>query len=359
MASKLRPLYDKIYIGVETWLLARDARRDARRDVKALGPNPRVAAEYDAVIRPYWRQFRVRAPKKYWFDLLANENRPFSPKYIPDELWFGRIIPHYNNLLFAKALQDKCLYGTLFGDVRQPVTVVKNIAGVFYDEDMRLLSRGEAVARCHGRGRILAKPSVSTGMGNNIRFYDSDALSDHEVEAVFQLYGRNFLVQQKLAQHPALARLNPSSLNTIRALTFLHDGKVHILTAVLRIGGAGSEVDNTSQGGFAVTVQPDGRLARLGQNKKWQYAEQLANGIRFSDVTVPSYERVIETVSRLAARTAHFKIIGWDIAVAEDGEPVLVEYNVIPMHGCHCGSPVFGELTDEVLEEVFGRRNKK
>ena len=356
MGSKLRPLYDRLYIGVECWLNARDARKDAKKGVKLIGPNPRVDAEYDAAIRPYWRQFKVRAPKKFWFTLFANENRPFSPKYIPDDLWFGRIIPHYNNLIFAKALQDKCLYGTLFADARQPVTVVKNIAGVFYDADMRLLSREEAIALCHDRGRVLAKPSVSTGMGNNIRFYDSGALSDRQLDDIFQLYGKNFLIQEKMAQHPALARLNPSSLNTVRVLTFLHGGQVHILTAVLRVGGPDSEVDNTSQGGFAITVQPDGRLARLGQNKKWQYAEGLANGVRFADVTIPSYDRILETVTRLASRMAHFKIIGWDMAVAEDGEPVLVEFNVIPMHGCHCSSPVFGELTDQVLEEVFGRR---
>ena len=359
MGSKLRPLYDRIYIGTECWLNARGARQDARRDVKALGQNTRVSAEYDRTIRPYWRQFRVRVPKRFWFDLLANENRPFSPKYIPDDLWFGRIIPHYNNLIFAKALQDKCLYATLFPDVRQPVTVVKNIAGVFYDGEMHLLSREEAIARCHGRGRILAKPSVSTGMGNNIRFYDSGALSDRQLDDIFHLYGKNFLVQEKLSQHPDLARLNPSSLNTVRVLSFLHEGQVHILTAVLRVGGPDSEVDNTSQGGFAATVQPDGRLARLGQNKKWQYAETLPNGVRFDSVTIPSYDRIIAAVTRLASRAAHFKIIGWDMAVAEDGEPVLVEFNVIPMHGCHCSSPVFGELTDQVLEEVFGRRSSK
>lgn len=357
MGSKLRPLYDKLYIGVETYLLARDARRDAKRDVKHLPPNPRVDAEYDSVIRPYWRQFRVRTPKKYWFHLLANENRPFSPKYIPDELWFGRIIPHYNNLIFAKALQDKCLYSMLFPEVRQPVTIVKNIAGVFYDEDMRLLTREQAVTHCHGVGRILVKPSVSTGMGNNIRFYDREALSDQDIDAIFRQYGRNFLVQEKLVQHPDMARLNPTSLNTVRVLTFLHDDQVHILAAVLRVGSPDSEVDNTSQGGYAVTIRSDGSLAPLGQNKKWECTDTLPNGIRFADVTIPSYDRIINTVKALAARSAHFKIIGWDIAVAQNGDPVLVEYNVIPMHGCHCSTPVFGDMTDEVLGEVFGRRN--
>ena len=357
MGSKLRPLYDKLYIGVETFLLARDARRDAKRDVKHLPPNPQVDEQYDSLIRSYWRQFKVSVPKKYWFHLLANANRPFSPKYIPDDLWFGRIIPHYNNLIFAKALQDKCMYSVLFSGVPQPVTVVKNIAGVFYDGDMGLLTRQEAVARCHGTGRILAKPSVSTGMGNNIRFYDREALTDGDIEGIFRQYRENFIVQEKLVQHPDLARLNPSSLNTIRVLTFLHGDRVHVLTAVLRVGGPASEVDNTSQGGYAVTIRPDGSLAPLGQNKKWEYAEALANGVRFQDVTIPSYDRVIQTVTALAARFGQFRIIGWDMAVAQDGEPTLVEYNIIPMHGCHCSAPVFGDMTDQVLEEVFGRRN--
>ena len=356
MGSKLRPLYDKLYIAVETWLLAIGARREARQDVKGVGPNPRVEAEYASVIRPYWRQFRTRPPKKYWFTLLAHPNRPFDPRYIPDDMWFDRIIPHYNNLSFAKALQDKCLHNVLFPDMRRPVTVVKRIAGVYYDDGLSLLTEDEAAARCRGRGRILVKPSVGSGQGHSIRFYDSASLSDGDVRDIFRQYGDNFIVQEKMDQHPDLARLNPGSLNTVRLITFLHGGQVHLLAAILRVGGSSSEVDNTSQGGYKAAIGPGGRLDTLGMDHHFHFSDHYENGIPFGSVTVPSYDRVVESVCAHAAKMSHFKIIGWDMAVAPDGEPVLVEYNVIPAQAHAANGPIFGDLTDTVLTEVFGRR---
>ena len=55
-------------------------------------------------------------------------------------------------------------------------------------------------------------------------------------------------------------------------------------------------------------------------------------------------------------RMAHFRIIGWDIAVDRAGEPVLVEFNAPPGQMQGTNGPIFGDLTDAVLEEVFGRR---
>lgn len=356
MASKLRPLYDKLYVGVEAWLLARESRQDAKKYARLMGPDPRVDAEYDTTIRGYWKQFRVRTPKKFWFTLFANHNREFSPKYIPDDLWFFRILPHFNNLIYAKAHQDKCLHNVLFPDVKRPDTVVKNVAGVFYDDELRLLTKEQAVARCRGVGRILIKPSVGSGGGNNICFYDSDSLSDRDVEDMFRRYGRNFIVQRKMPQHPDLARLNPGSMNTVRAVTFLYNDQVYLLNAVLRVGSGSSEVDNTCQGGFVIPIGADGRLERLSVNKFWQYADAFPNGIRHTDVVIPSYDRIVQTVKRLAVRMGHYRVIGWDIAVTPEGEPMLIEFNILPTLSCHFSKPPFGELTDQVLEEVFGRR---
>ncbi len=359
MASKLRPLYDRLYIRGECLFNTVKYRRLGKKNAKTMPPNPRVETDYDSVIRPYWQQFRVAVPKKFWFRLLCNEANEFSPKYIPDDLWFRDIIPYYNNLIFAKALQDKCLHNLFFPDMKRPETVVKRMAGVFYDDGLNLITEAEAVARCRGVGRVVVKPSVDSGQGNGIRFFDTDAITDEEIRAVFRDYGNNFIMQKKMAQHPALAALNPKSLNTVRVITFLHDDQVHILTSLLRVGGGDNEVDNTSQGGYKCTIGPDGRLHELGLSKiggYWKYMPAYPNGIKFRDVVIPAYDRILETVSAHAAGMSHFRIIGWDIAVDPEGEPVLIEYNVIPAQGQGTDGPLFGELTDEVLTEVYGKR---
>lgn len=363
MGSKLRPLYDKLYIKTETALLAWSAAKENRRYAASVTPPPALDRDYNSVVRPYWRQFRVRTPKKYSFRLFGNADQGpdarVDPRYIPDDLWFGRIIPHYNNLIFAKALQDKGMFSLLFPEIRQPETLVKNSAGVYYDENWALLTPEQAFRHCVGHGRVIVKPTIYTGQGHNIRFFDSDALSPQEIGTILASYGSNFIVQKKLEQHPALASLNASSVNSIRVITMLRDDGVHVLTACLRVGGSESEIDNCSQGGFAYTIRPDGTLTNRGfshSDRQWFYTDTLPTGAPIDQFSIPSYDRIIDAVSKLAARMGHFRIIGWDISVAPDGEPVFIEFNVIPGQNQECDGPTFGDLTDRILEEVFGRR---
>ena len=358
MGSKLRPMYDKLYIGVEVWLQAREARLDEKKYARTFGRVPEANEDYVRLVRPYWSQFRVSVPKKYWYVRYRPQGRPTDPRYIPGDLWFQRIIPFYNNLIFAKALQDKCLLDTIVPDMRHPVTVVKCINGVFYDRQMNILSRQEAAESCRGHGRVIVKPSVNSGQGHGIRFYDSDGLTSAGAEDIFRQYGKNFIMQEKLAQHEAMARFNAKSLNTVRVLTFLYGGQVHILSTILRVGGETSEVDNVSQGGFQCTILPDGTLdSRILTKRrgKWELAEAGVFGAHVEG-SVPFYDRVVASVRRAAARMAHFPILGWDIALDREGEPVLIEYNVIPGQNQGSDGPTFGDLTDQVLTEVFGRK---
>lgn len=360
--SRLRELCDRLYIRAETLANAYAKRKEGRRNAKYMTENPRVAEEYERTIRPYWRQFGLRPPKRWWYRLYCNDVNPFDPGYIPDDRFTRDVIPHYNNLIFAKALQDKCLHSVLVPDMKRPVTVVKNVAGVFYDDAFGLLTRDEAIQRCKGRGRIIVKPSVGSGGGDNIRFYDSDSLTDEAIDAIFRRYKRNFIIQEKLRQHPVLEALNPNSLNTVRLITFLHDNEVRVLTAILRVGGGSNEVDNTSQGGYKASIHPDGRLHSLGMTKlggHWKYVETYPNGTRFEDIVIPSYERIKAAVCEHAAKMAHFKILGWDIGVDPEGEPVLIEYNVIPAQGHGTDGPLFGDLTATVLAEVYGKKVKE
>lgn len=359
MGSKLRGLCDHLYIRAETFANAYAKRKEGRKNAKYMTENPLVAENWDRVIRPYWRQYGLRPPRRFWYRLYCNDVNPFHPGYIPDDRFTRDVIPHYNNLIFAKALQDKCLHSVLFPDIKRPVTLAKNIAGVFYDDELNLLTREQAADRCRNQGRILVKPSVGSGGGDNIRFYDSDALTEDDIDGIFRSYKQNFIVQKKMEQHPVLAALNPNSLNTVRLITFLHDNEVRVLTAILRVGGGSNEVDNTSQGGYKASVHPDGRLHRLGMTKiggHWKYVDAYPNGVRFEDVVIPSYARICETVCAHAAKMSHFKILGWDIGVDPDGEPTLIEYNVIPAQGHGTDGPLFGDLTDTVLAEVYGRK---
>lgn len=164
-------------------------------------------------------------------------------------------------------------------------------------------------------------------------------------------------MQASVKQHPVLSRLNPSSLNTIRVVSFFFEGEVHFLSSILRIGATNAKVDNVGAGGFACPVKMDGQLNDKAVNRKAEWVEENSTGIKFKDVRIPYFDKVIETIMQSHKKLAHFKLIGWDFSVDLEGDPVFIEFNVCPgSNQISCG-PTFGDLTEKVLEEFFITRS--
>ena len=357
MGSKLRPLYDALYMGIDTWVVAYQDNRSGRKRARKIPKHPDFDAQYRSRVLPYWKRFGV-VPKKFWFRIYAQNRETVDPRFIPDDLWYRRIVPHFNHLLFAQAYQDKCLNNVFVPTIAHPPTVVKCVSGVLYDDALNLLTPDEAAARVMQTGRFIIKPSVGSGRGNGIRFLNGAELSRDDVLRLFREYGKNFLIQEKLRQHPAVAALHEQSLNTLRVITFLFENEVHILSAVLRVGAGDSELDNVSKGGFACKVLPDGQLDEYAVNRKAEWVRVHPDGTPFGQVRIPNYESLLQTVKDAASRLGHFRIIGWDIAIGEAGEPVYIEYNLIPGQNQKTWGPTFGDLTDRVLQEVFQKKGE-
>lgn len=69
--------------------------------------------------------------------------------------------------------------------------------------------------------------------------------------------------------------------------------------------------------------------------------------------------KVYDVTKRIHPRMANFKCIGWDFAVDDHGDPVLIECNAYPGIDCSqltCCRPIFGDKTDRILEDYFLHR---
>ena len=153
--------------------------------------------------------------------------------------------------------------------------------------------------------------------------------------------------------------LNPSSINTIRFITFLDLEGVHILSACVRMGGEGSRTDNFSTGGVACGIDSNGRLKKYGYDQQYNKYSVHPNGHIFAGTQIPNYETAKEFVKTLARRFGHFRIISWDIVITPDYSPLIIEFNFTPqsidLHQINNG-PLFGKYTEKVLNEAFGKR---
>lgn len=138
------------------------------------------------------------------------------------------------------------------------------------------------------------------------------------------------MMEECIIQHEAMARLNPSSVNTIRIMTSHSADGVKLFGCVCRIGAAGSPNDNYSTGGIIVGVDDSGRLLRHGYRKPEYGDSELqghpGTGIVFEGYQIPYYEEAVKLCMNMQKRLTGVYSIGWDIAIDKEG-PIIVECN--------------------------------
>lgn len=355
-AAKWERICKTVYQKVDLFSEAKKARRNCRRQLAKIKGGFRGSNYlFKEKVLSFWGQYGIK-PKKMWYDLYCNKTKEYDPRYIPEDIYWTIIYPAMNNPGFRHAYTDKCFYNQLFPNFKQPRTIIKCSNNIFYDGIGNIISFMQAKSILESEKQFVLKPSVYSGEGVDIIFYDKNEYQSIDFEHILKLYRTDFIVQDIVSQHEVLASIHPKSLNTIRVISFLFHGKIHISSAILRMGVDGSRLDNVSAGGIACPINPDGRLAPMGINKNSEWIDSHPNGTIFCDVTIPSYEKVIEAIQKAHKNIPHFRILGWDFSIDEAGDPVLIEYNGAPgLNQISCG-PLFGDLTEQVLDEIFNNK---
>lgn len=353
--KKISLIGDDLYQNVVNRHRSTLQRKDGKKKLQSdHGGYPVSNEEYEK-IKAFWKPYGI-APKKYWFCLFSNGEGGFSEKYIPGDTWVSKILPYYNDLMWGRAFADKCFYDRLFPNLNRPRTIVKNSCGRFYDGSENIITRDEAMALCLKEKQFIAKFATFSYGGKNIYVLKDGEVTQEAVKAFFDEFKINFVVQELVEQHEELAKLNRSSLNTLRVISFFFRGEVHILSSQLRVGGEGARVDNYSSNGYACNVNPDGRLNERAVSKSG-WVTKHPNGFEFKDIVVPSYDKVLRIIKEEAPKLPRLGLIGWDFGIGRDGEPVFIELNVFPGQNQRGSGPTFGDLTEAVLRDVFIEKN--
>lgn len=305
-------------------------------------------------LSPYYAQrgFKVSMMFADYFSQLSGV---VSDRYLSMDVYYFFVIPALNRYDFINAYLDKNIYGDLFPMVRQPLTVVKNMHGHFYRDGVEI-SRDEAIAAVGSyQGEMMIKPTVETCNGDGV-----DQIADASPEAVdglFSRYGINFIVQEKAKQHPELQRVNPTSLNSMRLYTYRGlDGKCEFLYpySMLRFGGKGAVKDNTSKGGGTCLIDRDGRVDDRVFRFKHMEISSLKKETGVENLVVPCYGKVVDKLLEMHSRLPYFDFVGWDVTVDPDGEPLFIEFNLVPaIEGPQImAGPMFAHHLDEVVERA-------
>jgi hypothetical protein len=314
-----------------------------------------IEFEFDS--KRYWKIIARVNPM--WHSFYAYCNGIKDVRYVPENIYYSKIEPFYNKKAFAKATDDKSYYTERFAHARHTELILRNISGMYFDDNFRIVDVSKAANICVQEGDFVVKPSIDGSGGNRITVVRSEnELDANGIMSIFEKYKKDFVVERILTQHEVMEAFNPTSINTIRFITFMNKDGVYVLSAVLRMGGVDSFTDNFSTGGIACGISNTGRCKHVAYDQSYNRYEVHPNNRPFAEVLIPSFGKATDLVREQHTRFGHFRIISWDIVIAKDGSPVILEFNLTPQsidfHQISNG-PLFGDLTDEVLSEVTSK----
>lgn len=353
ISTQLRNAYDNLTLYVRVRHRLEDSKKDfAQKDQTILKG---LTSAQKKEVNEFWHRYGVTSFDIRWVDFYSSLYGTYDKRFIPDDIYFSKIDLYFNNADAAQYLDDKNQYSLLFKGVKMPRTVVRKIKGLFLDEDYQLLTFDEALHLCMEAKNIIFKRSVLSCGGYGIHFWnEKDGL-----EALKKRLksSHDFISQEVVRQHPTLNKLHKDSLNSVRIMTLVFGNQVYALSGILRMGINGNKVDNVGSGGICCGIDHQGRLKKYAFQKNGTKLTKHPQGATFSDITIPNYAECVTLAKSLALRLVRCsQLVSWDIAIDEEGTPVLIEANLatgeLDFHQWSNG-PIFGDLTENVLDEVF------
>ena len=297
----------------------------------------------------------------HWHRLYTAYTGRFDPAYFP-ELLFTPKFERFENLWgnYVRVLSDKNLFPLLVckAGLRTPDYVLSRTRGMYRDGSFQPLSTSGACALLGNAGEVFVKPTVDTNSGRGCfvaRFENGvDVLSGTSVEAFFEGLGNDYAVQERLVCHESIRKLYADSVNTFRVMTYRWKDELLFAPTIMRIGRGKSVVDNAGAGGIFIAVDDDGTLHRQAFNESCEAFERHPDtGIVFDGYQIPHFPKVLAAAKRLHGLLPQLGVINFDFTLDKEGEPVLIEMNLISagifMPEMAHGKGLFGDNTAEVL----------
>lgn len=294
-----------------------------------------------------------------------------NPNIVPEDIGRSFIEEVLNPVEYRPVYEDKNMFPEIVGKEYAPRTIVCRINGSnLLDAEFKNADDDLSKYTANATSLIL-KPSVNTSKGRGIMKFEKKgedfvSVGDNIVlsEAFLLSYQKDFCLQETISQHGFMSKLCPTSVNTIRLCLYRSvSSEESVVTAgIARIGKDGAFVDNVHSRGMMIGV--DVATGELGKYVIDQYGNKQSswNGIDYSKsvYTIPNWNDVISFAKYVGSRIHHHRLIALDIALKENGKPILIEYNLSGFSYCaymYTNREVFGKYTDEIID--YCCRNKK
>ncbi len=312
-------------------------------------------------IDKFWEKNYGRKIPYLWHRLYQSYTGKFDVNYFPEYIFSLKLEPRYNNMKYANVISDKNLLEIVFNDslVKIPRTIVALCGGVWLDKNRSVISQDRAIENLKNIGEVIIKITVESSSGRGVKLCNFkngiDEITNKPIESIIKEMGDNIVVQEKLVAHKDYAKLHESSINTIRVVSYILNGEIHVGPLTMRIGSGGNFVDNAHAGGMFIGVSEEGELYDEAYTEyQKRYTVHPDSGIQFKGYRVPYIKEMIEAAKRLHGKVPMLKFVSWDFMIDNNNKIVLVEANLMSQTiwfpQMANGKGFFGENTEEMIK---------
>lgn len=255
----------------------------------------------------------------------------FDYRYLPELLYIPDFERIMNNPKYYDCLQDKNITNLLADKVgiKNPRCYLRNINGLVLDENYNEINIEDVYNEIKTKDRVFFKPTVESGSGKNCEIINTKDISLEEFKSIVIKFNKDYIIQDVVENSNSIKKLNPTSLNTFRIITYILDGKIYTMPAILRIGRNGKYLDNAHQGGIFVGVNKDGTLLENASSEfNDKYNAHPDTNVVFKNYKIDNFEKIIDAAIKLQKLIPHVGCINWDLTLDKDENVVLIEGNM-------------------------------
>lgn len=180
---------------------------------------------------------------------------------------------------------------------------------------------------CKKNKKFIAKPT-NQSCGKGVLLVDT---KNKKLKQLYdELYSsKRILVEQLVIQCDEIAKLHPSSINTLRIVTL----KGKVVTAFLRIGNNNNNVDNFNHEGLCVPIDiKSGKIKYKAIDKKGNlYENHPLTNEKIKGITIPRWKEAVEFCEKASREIPQVGYIGWDVCITPN-DICFIEANEFPGH---------------------------
>lgn len=206
----------------------------------------------------------------------------------------------------------------------------------------------------HKHSKGIAKPSRG-GCGAGIIIIDLEDF-ENNIEKAFDYllsFKIPFILEEIVEQDPSMAEWNSSSLNTLRIPSFMTKNGHKIMYPSIRIGRAGSIVDNAGSGGTFAAIEPKtGKIISKGFDKRGNSFEKHPDSKKtYLNAEIPQWDELLAFVSQLhKSMPKMHKYIAFDLALSTKGWVVIeANWGEMSMPQIEFGKGLYNEFSELIF----------